>query len=180
MRILVEDDMKRRACDKDAQFAYKVFAMYPLIGSMILSAKQESQINENVKYYIDKKLNDPRNCKFERRQDMQIAIAIINIAKKWDSEVCSKFWEYILLQLGYREDDSDSRIVQLLQTALENAMKNNRRFFVEGEKARGFKSTILVHALRLKSLGCICWIFCLIFIKIILHGSLFQVIPFWM
>lgn len=150
MRILVEDDMKRRACDKDAQFAYKVFAMYPLIGSMILSAKQESQINENVKYYIDKKLNDPRNCKFERRQDMQIAIAIINIAKKWDSEVCSKFWEYILLQLGYREDDSDSRIVQLLQTALENAMKNNRRFFVEGEKARGFKSTILVHALSTK------------------------------
>ena len=76
---------------------------------------------------------------------MQITLTLINHAKNWKNEENPNFWNYITLQLGYR--DASGAVVRILQSSLENAMKKSGRLFIEDANGRAFKSTAVIHAL---------------------------------
>ena len=139
---VLEKDMEVR--QSDGTFEDKVFAMYPLIGSRILKPETVDKLNENARKYIDLVLREPWT-KLSLRAEMQITLALINNAKNWKNEENSNFWNYISLQFGYR--DASGSVVRLLQSSLENAMKRNRRLFLEDANGRAFKSTVVIHAL---------------------------------
>ena len=139
---ILEKDMQVWQCD--GKFEEKVFARYPLIGSKILKQETVDKLNEISKKYIDTVLRDPL-AKLNLRAEMQITLALINNAKNWKNEENSNFWNYISLQFGYR--DTSGAVVRLLQNSLENAMKRNRRLFIEDANGRAFKSTAVIHAL---------------------------------
>lgn len=103
-----------------------------------------NKLNENTRKYIDTVLRDPLT-KMTLRAEMQITLALVNNAKSWKNEENRNFWNFISLQFGYR--DTNSAVVHLLQTSLENAMKKNHRLFVEDANGRAFKSTAVIHAL---------------------------------
>lgn len=138
----MEKDMEVR--ESDGTVEEKIFAMYPLIGSRILKQETVDKLNANARKYIDLVLREPRT-KLTLRAEMQITLALINHAKNWKSEENGNFWNYISLQFGYR--DANGIVVKLLQASLENAMKQNRRLFLEDANGRAFKSTVVVHAL---------------------------------
>ncbi len=138
----LEEDMEVR--QSDGSFEERVFAMYPLIGSMILKPGTLEKLNANARKYIDQVLMEPKT-KLPLRAEMQVAIALINNAKNWKSEENGNFWNYITLQFGYR--DTNGSVVRLLQSSLEKAMKQNRRLFFEDANGREFKSTAVIHAL---------------------------------
>ena len=139
---ILEKDMEVR--QSNGTFEDKVFAMYPLIGSCILKPETVDKLNANARKYIDLVLREPWT-KLSLRAEMQITLALINNAKKWKNEENSNFWNYISLQFGYR--DASGSVVRLLQSSLENAVKRNRRLFLEDTNGRAFKSTVVIHAL---------------------------------
>lgn len=139
---ILEKDMEVR--QSDGTFEDKVFAMYPLIGSCILKPETVDKLNANARKYIDLVLREPWT-KLSLRAEMQITLALINNAKKWKNDENSNFWNYISLQFGYR--DASGSVVRLLQSSLENAVKRNRRLFLEDTNGRAFKSTVVIHAL---------------------------------
>lgn len=139
---ILEKDMQ--VWQSDGKFEEKVFARYPLIGSKILKHATAEKLNEISKKYIDTVLREPL-AKLSLRAEMQITLALINNAKNWKNEENSNFWNYISLQFGYR--DTSGAVVRLLQNCLENAMKRNRRLFIEDANGRAFKSTAVIHAL---------------------------------
>ncbi len=138
----LEKDMEVRHSDGTSE--EKIFAMYPLIGSRIIKPETVDKLIENARKYIDLVLREP-GTKLPLRAEMQITLALINIAKNWKNEENGNFWNYITLQFGYR--DTSGSVVRLLQTSLENAMKRNQRFFLEDANGRAFKSTAVIHAL---------------------------------
>lgn len=139
---VLEKDMQVR--QSDGKFEEKVFARYPLIGSRILKQETVDKLNEISKKYIDTVLREPW-VKLNLLAEMQITLALINNAKNWKNEENGNFWNYISLQFGYR--DTSGAVVRLLQNSLENAMKRNRRLFIEDANGRAFKSTAVIHAL---------------------------------
>lgn len=139
---ILEKDMEVR--QSNGSFEDKVFAMYPLIGSRILKPETVDKLNVNARKYIDLVLREPW-IKLPLRAEMQITLALINNAKNWKNEENSNFWNYISLQFGYR--DTSGSVARLLQSSLENAMKRNRRLFLEDANGRAFKSTVVIHAL---------------------------------
>lgn len=139
---IFESDMEVR--EADGFFEYRVFAEYPLIGSRILEKKTLDNLNELAVKYIDSILWG-QNTKLPLRAKMQITLALINNAKKWEVEKNGKFWDYITLQFGYR--NTNGSVIRILQSSLEDAMKQMHRLFIEDENGRAFKSTILIHAL---------------------------------
>lgn len=137
-----EKDMQIR--QSDGKFEEKIFASYPLIGSKILKKETVDKLNEISKKYIDAVLRESLT-KLNLQAEMQITLALINNAKNWNYEENRNFWNYILLQFGYRDTSGD--VVNLLKNCLENAMKKNGRLFIEDGKRRAFKSTVVIHAL---------------------------------
>ncbi|MDR2024590.1 MAG: hypothetical protein LBQ71_15395 [Hungatella sp.] len=142
---ILETDMQ--VYNDDGKFEEKVFAFYPLIGSKIIKQEILDKLNENARKYIDMVLREPWT-KLTLRAEMQITLALINNAKTWKNEENSNFWNYTSLQFGYR--DTNGAIVRLLQSSLEDAMKKNRRLFIEDSNGRAFKSTAVIHALSTK------------------------------
>lgn len=139
---VLERDMQ--IWQSNGKFEEKIFARYPLIGSKILKQETTDKLNEISKKYIDTVLREPL-AKLNLQAEMQITLALINNAKNWKNKENSNFWNYISLQFGYR--DTSGAVVRLLQNSLENAMKKNRRLFVEDANGRAFKSTAVIHAL---------------------------------
>ena len=142
---VLEKDMEVRQIE--GKFEDKLFAAYPLIGSRILKPETLDTLNSNARNYIDRVLREP-STKLSLRTEMQLTLALINYAKNWHIEENSNFWNYITLQFGYRDENGTVR--RLLQSSLENAMKRNRRLFLENANGREFKATILIHALSTK------------------------------
>lgn len=139
---VLEQDMQVR--HSDGKFEDKVFATYPLIGSKIIKPETLETLNTFARKYIDTVLREPWT-KLSLHTEMQITLALINNAKNWKNEENSNFWNYISLQFGYR--DASGTVVRLLQSSLEDAMKKNRRLFIEDSNGRAFKTTAVIHAL---------------------------------
>lgn len=137
-----ESDM--RVYKNDGKYEERVFAQYPLLGSKIIPPETLNKLHDNAKNYIDTILREPWS-ELTLRAEMQITLSLINHAKNWNIENNNSFWNYIVLQYGYR--DANGAVVRILQNAMEDALKKNKRLFVEDSNGRGFKSTAVIHAL---------------------------------
>lgn len=127
----------------------RAFAQYPLIGSMTLTDEERSAILDEARELINKKLSE-RNKNFTARDKSILTLAIIQIAKDWDSSKQSKFWNYISRYLGYRDAESQSgwaTVESLLKNALEDTCRDKKRIFIEDTGQRWFRGTVTLHAL---------------------------------
>ena len=142
---IVEEDMINYPSDGD--FVEKLFAGTPLLGSRIISQKNLETLYQNSRKFIGQLLNNS-HVKPSLKAEMQIALAVINYAKGWDTEDESGFWRYITAQFGYRDDSGQLR--NLLCNCIKNALVKNRRWFVTNASGNMYKSSILVHAFSTK------------------------------
>lgn len=141
----VEKDMQ--IYDTGADDIEKLYAGSPLLGSVILSKKSLDILNKNSKKYIGQLLNNS-SVKLDLKEEMQIALAVINYAKGWDAEDESGFWRYITAQFGYRDESGQLR--NLLCNCVKDALIRNHRWFVTNVSGNQFKSSIVVHAFSTK------------------------------
>ncbi|MBR3242590.1 MAG: hypothetical protein IKF90_07835 [Parasporobacterium sp.] len=140
----VEEDMEIYAISESPEWIDKLFAENPLIGNRLLSEKTREKLFSVTKSYIDKRLREPR-IKFPLKAKMQIALAVITYAKEWDVGDESGFWRFITSQFGYRDETSQLR--GILGNCVYEALTQNHRLFLAGEKGYYYKSTIVIHAL---------------------------------
>lgn len=137
---VVEKDMQIHEYT-GTDYIEKVYAKFPLLGSAILSEKNIDILNKNSKVYIGRLLN---HLHIEPEDEMQVALAVINYAKGWNTEDESGFWRYITAQFGYR--DESGKLRELLGSCVENALVRNHRWFITNASRRQFKSSIMVHS----------------------------------
>ena len=140
----VEDDMQKYDASKD--FIHYTYSRYPLIGSRIISQKNLDTINRNSRLLIQRSLNSAYHLSLQ--EEMQIALAVINYAKTWDTGDESGFWKYITTQFGFRDDSGTLRT--LLAACVKNSLSKNNRWFITNSSGNQFKSSILVHAFSTK------------------------------
>lgn len=159
----LEQDMRER--QSEGNFVSKVFTCYPLIGSKILSQETLDKLNKLTRGYIDQVLSDPLGNKMTLDAEMQITLALVNNAKSWKNEENNNFWNFMSLQFGYR--DTNDSVIRLLQTSLENAMKENDSLSLKMPIAVHLSPRLLFMHLVQKNHGWLCSISCLIFIRII-------------
>ena len=138
---VVEEDMKPYGTGTD--YIEKVFADNPLLGSVILSEKNRDILNKNSKKYVSQLL-DAASGKPALKAEMQIALAVINYAKGWDTGDEAGFWKCITAQFGYR--DEGGRLRNLLSNCVKEAMVRNHRWFITNANGNQYKSSIVVHA----------------------------------
>lgn len=138
-----EDDMQKYNIASE-DWLDRLYAENPLIGNEIISEKEKEELFYITKGYIDERLRNP-STKFNLKIKMEITLAIITYAKKWDTGDESGFWRYITSQFGYRDDTGQLRGI-LCDCVLE-AMQKNRRWFLTSATRSQYKSTIVVHAL---------------------------------
>lgn len=138
-----EDDMQKYNIASE-DWLDRLYAENPLIGNEIISEKKKEELFYITKGYIDERLRNP-STKFNLKIKMEITLAIITYAKKWDTGDESGFWRYITSQFGYRDDTGQLRGI-LCDCVLE-AMQKNRRWFLTSATRSQYKSTIVVHAL---------------------------------
>lgn len=142
---IVESDMQVYGTGTD--FIEKLYADTPLLGSRILSEKTLEILYKNSRKYIGQLLNNSF-VKPNLKVEMQIALAVINYAKSWDTEDESGFWKYITAQFGYRDESGQLR--NLLCNCVKNALVRNNRWFVINASGNQFKSSIVAHAFSTK------------------------------
>lgn len=138
---IVEKDMQ--AYETSTDYIERLYAGAPLLGSVVLSEKNLDVLNKNSKKYIGQLLNNS-DVKPNLKAEMQIALAVINYAKSWDTEDEAGFWRYITAQFGYRDESGQLR--NLLCNCVKNALVCNHRWFVTNASGNQFKSSIVVHA----------------------------------
>lgn len=137
----VESDMQVFGTGTD--FVEKIFADSPLLGSKILSESNKERLNQNSRKYVDQLLGNS-GIKPSLKVEMQIALAVINYAKDWNTEDESGFWRYITTQFGYRDENGQLR--NLLCSCVKDALIKNHRWFITNSNGNQFKSSIVVHA----------------------------------
>ena len=142
---IVESDMQLHGTGSD--FIEKLFADTPLLGSRILSEKNLGILYQNSRKYVSQLLSNP-SAKPSLKVEMQIALAVINYAKGWDTEDESGFWKYITAQFGYRDESGQLR--NLLCSCVKDALVSNNRWFIINSSGNQFKSSIVAHAFSTK------------------------------
>lgn len=142
---VVEADMQIHGTGTD--YIERLFADTPLLGSRILSEKNLETLYQNSRKYVGQLLNNS-SIKPNLKAEMQIALAVINYAKGWDSEGESGFWRYITAQFGYRDENGQLR--NLLCNCVKDALVRNNRWFVINSSGNQFKSSIVAHAFSTK------------------------------
>ncbi|MBQ6482360.1 MAG: hypothetical protein IJI45_14695 [Anaerolineaceae bacterium] len=142
---IVESDMQ--IYDTGNDYVEKIYAYSPLLGSRILSESNKERLNQNSRKYIDQLLSNS-GLKPNLKVEMQIALAVINYAKDWDTEDETGFWRYITSQFGYRDETGQLR--NLLCNCVKDALIKNHRWFITNSNGNQFKSSIVVHALSPK------------------------------
>lgn len=141
----VERDMQAYGTGSD--YLDRIYSDSPLLGSAILSPKNLETMNRNSRNCINRTLNNQRDT-LDLKAKMQIALAVINYAKGWDTEDESGFWRYITTQFGYR--DENGKLRNLLCQCVKDALTRNRRWFFETSNGNQYKSSIMIHAFSTK------------------------------
>lgn len=147
-RILgtIAEDMLPHTIESD-DWLDKLFAENPLIGNYNLNEKELELISSSSKEIVDRRLKD-FHLKLSLKEEMQVALAVINYAKHWDTGDDSSFWKYITAQFGYRDETNQLR--GILCDCILDAMRKNNRVFISTPTGYQYKSTIVIHALTTK------------------------------
>lgn len=136
-----ESDMEIRTCEGD--FIARAFAENPLIGSAILTGEETQTILQEAEKILKKRLSGSIK-RLLRRDQAILTLALTHYTKNWDPDAQPKFWEYAAKQFGYL--DKGKTVEKILQDVLKDTLDRNRRFFIENERERSFRSTVTMHA----------------------------------
>lgn len=149
IRTLERPAMVHDAEESDMHWSFypNVFFRYPLLGSKLFSPERITELCSNARKSIDLVLAKP-TAKLRIRDNEKLILAVIHYAKSWDSEENPDFWKYILLQFAYR--DKNSRVIKIIQHAIQKELTDRKKLFVVDRKGRAFKTTILIHAFATK------------------------------
>jgi len=143
--IAVEPDMKPKAFTENESFSTKIFKAVPLIGDYIISEATLEKMHSNVKHYIDSTMFSGEKKRYQKFLYEQVAIVVVNYAKKWNSNEEGKFSKYIAMQFGYK-NDSD-KVWRIITEALDIAFNSNDRFFIRSSNGeRQFYETVMAHS----------------------------------
>jgi hypothetical protein len=152
--------------DAFLQKLYNIIAENPLLGNACLPDDDVSELMARARRSIERFMNTGQH---ERRGDIVIVLALIQIAKTWkDSEEdtgrlwdyvfelttesarvrnrwdTGRLWDYVFEQLGYRRSQ---KLYAEFQRIIECVLKKHSRLFLENTSGRDFYSTILLHAI---------------------------------
>lgn len=144
----LETDMQIRDC-LDDHLEHNIFDKYPLLGSAIIEMNVFSEWIKETRQLLSEVLTQGSHYSLNPSQAMRIVLTVINIAKNWDSDVTKSFWEYLFLQIGFRDQD---KLREFIQSILESTLTQNDRLFIESSNQKEFRSTILVHAISPKKI----------------------------
>lgn len=139
--------VSRPTSDTD-KFSRKVFRRYPLLGDYMLSDSAFNKVFDAAKKTIDTYIINKENG--YPQEDLSftdheiITLAVINLAKKWNSNEESKFSRYIGIQFGYRDDNG--KIWSLITKSLDKALTFNNKLFIKRNGDREFYETIMTHS----------------------------------
>lgn len=145
MLFSIEKDMLPRPFLKEDHFSSKIFKNYPLVGDYILSDEALEKMHSNAKKYIDRAMLPGEKAKYKNWVYEQVAIVVVNYAKKWNSFEEGKFSRYIAMQFGYKDDSG--KVWRIISEALEIAFNSNGRFFIKSSNGdRQFYETVMAHS----------------------------------
>ncbi|WP_027407180.1 hypothetical protein [Anaerovibrio sp. RM50] len=142
----IEENM--RVYEESGDYWVDLYTRNPLIGNALLPEERIKKLYSNAQKAI-KKILDKDIEKIPLEAEMKITFVVINIAKTWDTEDNSSFWDYIISQFGYR--DTAGILRNKLQDYVKDAVEKNNRWFIQDAKGDRYKSTIVAHALATKS-----------------------------
>lgn len=144
-RISIEEDMRSKPYKEDDHFSSKVMKNYPLIGDYDISDTSLERMHANAKKYIDRTLNIREKTVYKQWVYEEVAIVVINYAKKWNSSEEGKFSKYIAMQFGYKDDSG--KIWRIITEALDVAFNSNKKFFIRSANGdRHFYETVMSHS----------------------------------
>lgn len=143
--LVVESDMRPKAYADDDPFSTKVFKNLPLIGDLVISESVLEKMYVNAKRYVDTVLNSREKLKYTQWLYEQVAILVVNYAKKWNSNEEGKFSRYIAMQFGYKDDSG--KIWRIITEALDIAFNRNGKYFIKASNGdRQFYETVMAHS----------------------------------
>lgn len=143
--LAVEPDMRPKAYADEDPFSSKVFKIAPLLGDLVISEAILEKMYANVKQYVDTVLNSREKLKYSQWLYEQVAILVVNYAKKWNSNEEGKFSRYIAMQFGYKDDSG--KIWRIITEALDVAFNRNGRYFIKASNGdRQFYETVMAHS----------------------------------
>ena len=141
----VEPDMRPRPYSDEDPSSTRIFKNRPLIGDMVLSDAALEKMHANAKKYIDATISSRERRQYMQLLYEQVALVVVNYAKKWNSHDEGKFSRYIAMQFGYRDDSG--RIWRIITEALDIAFNKNDKFFIRGANGeRQFYETVMAHS----------------------------------
>lgn len=143
--LAVEPDMRPKTYTDDEPYSTKVFKNKPLIGDLIINEAALEKMHTNAKRYVDTVLNSREKPRYPQWLYEQVAILVVNYAKKWNSNEEGKFSRYIAMQFGYKDDSG--KIWRIITEALDIAFNRNNKYFIKASNGdRQFYETVMVHS----------------------------------
>ena len=143
----IEGDMQIYNSD-NSKTLDRVYDTYPLIGNKILTKKTTDDLNEALKIYVDDFFNGHNVSDFTMLAKKQITLAIINLAKDWDNQDESSFWQYITLKIGYR--NVSEKLRDFFCKCIFETLREHKRWFIFTDAGNQYKSTVVAHAMTPK------------------------------
>ncbi|MDR3280674.1 MAG: hypothetical protein LBT23_09175 [Synergistaceae bacterium] len=148
-----EEDMRVNYVQYGNENDFKVFlpnllSRNPLIGmERIQPAIYNDLLHMSQKIIINSYNKFPPNG----YENMVLAVTLINLAKRWESNEERAFWNFIRIQLGFGED-KEGILFETMSNAMYKTMKSHNRFFSYDFKSRKreYYATIMAHALSTK------------------------------
>lgn len=141
----IEPDMRPKPYADDDAASTKVFKSMPLIGDLVISAEILEKMYNNAKKFIDRAMSSREKVTYAYWVYEQVAIVVVNFAKKWNNYEEGKFTRYIAMQFGYRDDTG--KVWRIIAEALEIAFRNNDKFFIKSSNGeRQFYETVMAHS----------------------------------
>ena len=121
--IAIEPDMRPKPYSNDDAAASKIFKNIPLIGDCLISEDILEKMYNNAKKFVDRAMSSKEKVKYTPWLYEQVAIVVVNFAKKWNNYEEGKFSRYIAMQFGYR--DNSGKVWRIITEALDIAFHNN-------------------------------------------------------
>lgn len=144
----IEGDMQIYDSESNDGYENKIFKRNPLIGNKVINKENTKKLHECLQIYIDDFFNGRSPSNFSLKAKMQITLAIINLAKEWDSHDETSFWRYITLNTGYR--DRSEKLRDFFCKCIHDAISEGNRWFIKTETGYQYKSTLVTHAMTPK------------------------------
>ena len=136
--LIVEDD--------PVLIAQKVFEDYPLLGDVVLSESQISDIYEYAQVVFDRIYS---GGKHSQEDDLVLVLAIVLLLRKKQNageEKDESFWPYIYAQFGYVHGETSQSVYLTLCKLVSNTLDSYHRY-ISPSGTQKYYTSLMLHAL---------------------------------